>query len=57
MWNMYTTREKLINTKVFVISHKQGLDDKFDRTITVEKVKNYSILTETVNEVTHGLVG
>jgi DNA repair exonuclease SbcCD ATPase subunit len=45
------------NTKVFVISHKQGLDDKFDRTITVEKVKNYSVMTETVNEVTHGMVG
>ena len=45
------------STKVFVISHKQGLDDKFDRTITVEKVKNYSTLTQTVNEVTHGLVG
>ena len=28
------------NTKVFVISHKQGLDDKFDRTITVNKDKN-----------------
>lgn len=45
------------STKVFVISHKQGLDDKFDRTITVNKVKNYSVLTETVNEVTHGMVG
>ena len=45
------------STKVFVISHKQGLDDKFDRTITVEKTKNYSTLTETVNEVSHGLVG
>ena len=45
------------STKVFVISHKQGLDDKFDRTITVEKVKNYSVTTETLNEVTHGLVG
>ena len=44
-------------TKVYVISHKQGLDDKFDRTITVDKVKNYSVLTETVNEVTHGMVG
>ena len=44
-------------TKVFVISHKQGIDDKFDRTITVEKNKNYSTLVETVNEVTHGLVG
>ena len=45
------------NTKVFVISHKQGMDDKFDRTISVEKVKNYSTLSVTVNEVTHGLVG
>ena len=45
------------STKVFVISHKQGMDDKFDRTITVEKVKNYSPLNVTVNEVTHGLVG
>ena len=45
------------STKVFVISHKQGLDDKFDRTITVEKTKNYSTLTQTVNEVSHGLVG
>jgi len=44
-------------TKVFVISHKQGLDDKFDRTISVEKVKNYSTLNVTINEVTHGLVG
>ena len=44
-------------TKVFVISHKQGMDDKFDRTISVEKVKNYSTLNVTVNEVTHGLVG
>ena len=45
------------STKVYVISHKQGLDDKFDRTITVEKNKNYSTLDVTVNEVTHGLVG
>ena len=45
------------STKVFVISHKQHLDDKFDRTITVEKEKNYSVVHETVNEVTHGLVG
>ena len=44
-------------TKVFVISHKQGMDDKFDRTITVEKNKNYSTLDVTVNEVTHALVG
>lgn len=45
------------NTKVFVISHKSNIDDKFDRTITAEKVKNFSVLTETVNEVSHGLVG
>ena len=45
------------NTKVFVISHKSNMDDKFDRTITAEKVKNFSVLAETVNEVSHGLVG
>jgi DNA repair exonuclease SbcCD ATPase subunit len=45
------------STKVFVISHKQGLDDKFDRTISVEKVKNFSTLNVTVNEVTHAMVG
>lgn len=44
-------------TRVFVISHKSNIDDKFDRTITAEKVKNFSVLTETVNEVSHGLVG
>ena len=43
-------------TKVYVISHKQNLDDKFDRTITVEKSKNYSTLDVTVNEVTHALI-
>ena len=32
-------------------------NDKFDRTITVEKSKNYSTLDVTVNEVTHSLVG
>ena len=45
------------NTNVFVISHKTILDDKFDRTITVSKDKNYSNLQETVHEVTHALVG
>ena len=45
------------NTNVFVISHKEAMNDKFDRTITAEKDKNFSILKETVNEVTHGLVG
>ena len=45
------------STNVFVISHKTILDDKFDRTITVNKDKNYSTLEETVHEVTHALVG
>ena len=45
------------STNVFVISHKEAMNDKFDRTITAEKDKNFSILKETVNEVTHGLVG
>ena len=45
------------NTNVFVISHKEAMNDKFDRTITAEKDKNFSVLRETVNEVTHGLVG
>ena len=45
------------STNVFVISHKEQLSDKFDRTITAEKVKNYSTISETVHEVTHSLVG
>tara|TARA_Y100000022_G_scaffold30730_1_gene24053 strand:+ start:2385 stop:4130 length:1746 start_codon:yes stop_codon:yes gene_type:complete len=45
------------NTNVFVISHKSTLDDKFDRTISVSKDKNYSVLEETVHEVTHALIG
>ena len=45
------------STNVFVISHKGLLSDKFDRTITAEKVKNYSTISETVHEVTHSLVG
>ena len=45
------------STNVFVISHKTILDDKFDRTITVSKDKNYSIMEETVHEVTHALIG
>jgi DNA repair exonuclease SbcCD ATPase subunit len=39
------------NTNVFVISHKENLNDKFDRTITFEKVKNYSVPRVTVAEV------
>jgi DNA repair exonuclease SbcCD ATPase subunit len=45
------------NTRVFVISHKSNMEDKFDRTITAEKIKNFSVLKETVNEVSHGLIG
>jgi DNA repair exonuclease SbcCD ATPase subunit len=39
------------NTNVFVISHKENLNDKFDRTITFEKIKNYSVPRVTVAEV------
>ncbi len=45
------------STNVFVISHKEALNDKFDRTINVTKDKNFSRLEETVHEVTHALVG
>ena len=45
------------NSRIYVISHKSNFDDKFDRTITAEKEKNFSIIRETVNEVTHALVG
>ena len=38
-------------TKVFVISHKENLEGKFDRTITAVKEKNFSILEETVSEL------
>jgi len=34
-------------TNVFVISHRESMNDKFDKTYTFEKVKNYSVLTET----------
>ncbi len=45
------------NSNVFVISHKEALNDKFDRTINVSKEKNFSRLEETVHELTHALVG
>ena len=38
-------------TKVFVISHKESLEGKFDRTITAVKEKNFSVLQETVSEL------
>lgn len=39
------------STNVFVISHKEGMEEKFDKTWKCEKVKNFSIVRETVNEV------
>ena len=36
------------NTNVFVISHKETLEGKFERTLNVEKVKNYSVIRESV---------
>ena len=38
------------NTNVFVISHKESLEGKFDRTLVCEKVKNFSIVKETLAE-------
>ena len=34
------------NTNIYVISHKESMEGKFDRTLLVEKPKNYSTLTE-----------
>ena len=39
------------NTNVYVISHREQLEGKFARTITAHKEKNYSVLKETVEEV------
>jgi DNA repair exonuclease SbcCD ATPase subunit len=39
------------NTNVFVISHRENMEDKFDKTWKCEKIKNFSIVRETVNEV------
>ena len=38
------------NTNVFVISHKESLEGKFDRTLMCEKIKNFSVVRETVAE-------
>jgi DNA repair exonuclease SbcCD ATPase subunit len=38
------------NTNVFVISHKESLEGKFDRTLTAIKEKNFSIMQETLSE-------
>jgi DNA repair exonuclease SbcCD ATPase subunit len=39
------------STNVFVISHKEGMEEKFDKTWKCEKIKNFSVVRETVNEV------
>jgi DNA repair exonuclease SbcCD ATPase subunit len=39
------------NTSVFVISHKESLDTKFDRVLQCEKEKNFSTIRETVSEL------
>jgi DNA repair exonuclease SbcCD ATPase subunit len=39
------------NTNVFVISHKEQMVDKYDRTLNVEKHKNFSITRETITEL------
>jgi len=36
------------NSNVYVISHRENLDGKFDRTITAVKEKNFSVIQETV---------
>jgi DNA repair exonuclease SbcCD ATPase subunit len=42
------------NTNVFVISHKEGMEEKFDKTWKCEKIKNFSVVRETVDEVAQG---
>ena len=39
------------NTNVYVISHRENLDGKFDRTLTAVKEKNFSVIQETVSEL------
>jgi len=39
------------NTNVYVISHRENLDGKFDRTLTAVKEKNFSVIEETVSEL------
>jgi len=39
------------NSNVYVISHKEQMDGKYGRTINAVKEKNYSYLTETVEEL------
>jgi DNA repair exonuclease SbcCD ATPase subunit len=39
------------NSNVYVISHRENLDGKFDRTLTAVKEKNFSVIQETINEM------
>jgi DNA repair exonuclease SbcCD ATPase subunit len=39
------------NSNIYVISHRENLDGKFQRTITAEKEKNFSVIRETVSEL------
>ena len=39
------------NTNVYVISHRDNLDGKFERTLTAVKEKNFSVIQETVSEL------
>jgi DNA repair exonuclease SbcCD ATPase subunit len=39
------------NTNVYIISHREQLDGKFDRTITAVKEKNFSVIQETLAEL------
>ena len=39
------------NINVYVISHRENLDGKFDRTLTAVKEKNFSVIQETVSEL------
>ena len=39
------------STNVFVISHKEQMVDKYDRTLNVEKHKNFSVTRETITEL------
>lgn len=39
------------NTNVYVISHRDSLEGKFERTLTAVKEKNFSVIQETVSEL------
>ena len=39
------------NTNIFVISHKEQMDGKYERTITAVKEKNFSVIQESVAEL------